>query len=106
MFEVGQQVVRIRCGKPTSHGEKVPAIGGVYTIRNFAKRRDGKIGLRLEEIINKPRFYSDLGYEECAFCPDTFRPVRKTDISIFTALLVSSPIKEKVCSLIGAGNRT
>ncbi len=84
MFSVGQKVICIKAppGAPFFPWRAFPKHGQVYTIRDF--RSDDS--LRLVEIQN------DIGMSglECGFCPRRFRPVveRKTDISIFQALLV------------------
>jgi hypothetical protein len=94
-FGVGDLVVCIRAFRKTKNlREKYPVVGQVYTIRDIELPDDAECGLRLEEIINPPYDYRQ-GLVECWFDSQNFRPVRKTDISIFDVVLVSVP-KEKV----------
>lgn len=91
-FRVGQKVVCIGGKRIGGHGtEAIPEFGSVYTVREFGA--DG--GIRLVEIVNPPLAYIE-GFFECTFAVESFRPVveRKTDISVFTALL--TPSKSKV----------
>lgn len=93
MFSIGQQVVCIEDKYWRAHcGETTPVKGRIYTIREIEVHKEG-VGLRFEEIVNAPFQYSD-GLKECAFWRHAFRPVRKTDISIFTAML--TPVGSKV----------
>ena len=62
-------------------GETAPIAGNIYTIRGA--NSDGYFWL--EEIVNEPKYYWN-GHEECAFDPQAFRPVRSTDISVFTEI--------------------
>jgi hypothetical protein len=86
MFHLGQMVVAKRrdgCGSLPPGGlprpilGQLPVNGQIYTIRGFDPR--GGDGLYLEEVVmpNGP-----LGYE-WTFHRGNFRPVRKTDISVF-----------------------
>ncbi|KQZ49739.1 hypothetical protein ASD54_12435 [Rhizobium sp. Root149] len=95
-FTVGMKVV---CIRPSGHLEfscccnTVPELGQVYTIRQIEKNpANGEIYFRLEEIVNPPRYYAE-GYGEYCFHRSWFRPVveRKTDISIFRAMLNKTP---------------
>lgn len=63
---------------------EIPAKGIVYTVRNTFRDRDGSGYVRLNEIM----MYS--------FDIEAFRPVqkKKTDISVFTALLKKFDVKE------------
>lgn len=92
-FHVGQKVVCIRDIEPY-FDEAMPEVGRVYTVRSIEGFLLG-VGIRLVEIINPPRDYSNARCE-CSFWIGAFRPVveKKTDISIFTALLNPSPAKE------------
>ena len=60
-------------------GEEVPLEGKIYTIRDmFFVPMSGDLGyyfFRLEEIVNSPRPYSDIGFAECAFSQYAFKPV-------------------------------
>lgn len=103
MFYVGQKVV---CVEPSRGGgypdDIVPYVGGIYTIRGIDANRAGgayHTGLFLEEIVNPLRGYA--GYvvlSEASFRATRFRPLteRKTDISVFRALLNPADHKELV----------
>lgn len=97
MFHVGQQVVcmHVWCRADTAYlrGERYPAKGGVYTVREIELPTDGEVYLRFEELVNPPRRTPAPGTTsaEVCFAADKFRPVRKTDISIFTAMLSPAP---------------
>ena len=93
-FRIGQKVVCVDGTRLCLDlGEQRPVKGRIYTIRNFCEDDTDGTGLRLEEIVNEPRHYTD-GYAEIAFYVWRFRPVRTTDISIFTAMLTPIPHKE------------
>lgn len=101
MFRVGQKVV---CVDAESNGKYVPCgfgtplnnnmhglkLGSIYTIREL----DDVFGVaicRLEEIR---RDYEPILGNESGFALERFRPIveRKTDISIFTAMLKPSRV--------------
>lgn len=63
--------------------------GAVYTIRELYFQGE-TLCVRLEEIIREYDFWGDC---EVGFNAARFRPVVKTDISIFTAMLAPSPKK-------------
>lgn len=93
-FHVGQKVV---CVEDRPHFlDKVKRLdrGAVYTIREeFRSAVTGRYGVFLNEVV-MPRLESG---EELGWLATRFRPVqeRKTDISVFTKLLVSPPkVKE------------
>lgn len=95
-FRVGQKVVCVSEWKRIGGfgGEIGPIHGEVYTIREVGFLHPDfprMVTVRLDEIANEVW----LGFETC-FAATRFRPVvqRKTDISIFKALL--TPSKEKV----------
>jgi hypothetical protein len=87
MFRIGQQVVCIKRGPwrwhPQDGGEDVcqegPKFGEVVTIDGFHWEDD--------------RFLLLNGWPMLAFDPFQFRPVKKTDISVFTAML--NPVRQK-----------
>ncbi len=96
-FRVGQRVVCVRDAKDIiDHDprEAGPQKDSIYTVREVLLEDDG-FYLLFDEIRNQPRYYAD-GYGEVCWHHEGFRPVvdRKTDISIFKALL--TPSKEKV----------
>ena len=92
-FYVGQKVVCVddRRGE-ADHSEITPVKCQIYTVRDVVEWR-GQFGLRVHEILNPVDPW--LG-EERAFYASRFRPVveRKTDISIFKAML--NPSREDV----------
>ncbi len=92
-YVVGQQVACIHDG-PWKGGwetDRCPVYGGIYTIREVVPHLD-TIGLTFEEIVNIP---CPLGHIECIFQWDNFKPIKKTDISIFKKLLSPTP-KQRV----------
>lgn len=72
----------------------VPLPGGIYTIRCHAPRSDDDAYL-LNEIRNRPVFTDSDGVCETAINARFLRPLvkRKTDISIFTAMLNPSKVR-------------
>lgn len=95
MFHVGQKVACIRdsyYGGPTDVFE--PIVGSVYTIRSIrvdVLRPQYGVSLVFEEITNS----IDRGGREPGFYSSRFRPIveRKTDISIFTAMLTPNKVE-------------
>lgn len=101
-FYVGQKVVFLgfinaRVPGKNCHGwEQFPQAEQVYTVRSVsAFPVTGGVMLRLEEVVNAPSPYIG-GIYEIGFAAERFRPVveRKTDISIFKAML--NPSDERV----------
>lgn len=92
-WHIGQQVV---CVKDfvgfNPYKDTLPEKGSVYTIRGFHTSPLG-VGIYLEEIINPRHNWTD-GFVEAAFSVEGFRPVRKTDISVFTEMLNVTPVRE------------
>lgn len=100
-WKVGDNVVciasaeRISVMQALNPGSNYPRSGGVYTIREIRddNRIDGRLTLLLVEIDNSHfigvKTDSGYGYKEPGFPVTGFRKVqrRKTDISIFTAIL-------------------
>ena len=84
-FQIGQLVVCIKQGKWNPSARLMPKAGDVLTIRNIYIGIDCEAYLQFEEIVNPalPNFEPP----EPAFWSQRFRPVRKTDISIFTQML-------------------
>lgn len=81
----------------------LPSKGGVYTVREITNgfHPDGRISVRLQEIINPPiDFYDGTPPEEPFFSGFRFRPLieRKTDtgMAILRKLLNGNKIEEKV----------
>jgi hypothetical protein len=102
MFSIGQQVVCIddTWGHPNwKFIPNRPSKGNIYTVRGYGRTS-------LCETINCPcpriflvgitnpivRWWGSF-FEEGSFPEYRFRPVRKTDISIFTAMLKAVPRK-------------
>lgn len=92
-FHVGQKVVCIegefdQAALAISLGVALPTKGVIYTIRNFEDRGDEPC-LRLIEIVNPKIMHHGDIFDEPAYANDCFRPLveKKTDISIFTAML-------------------
>lgn len=95
-FHVGQKVACIKRGswsyridgRATMFGEICPNCGDILTIREMIVS-DDTLFLRFKEIQNPLCEYRN-GLSECKFAASRFRPVieRKTDISIFTKMLM------------------
>lgn len=103
-FRIGQKVVCIGAEWEAAPqpGEVFPSIGVVYTIRGITVDRGGAsdaIGLYFDGLVNPPRICGNFPIQvEPSFGHTKFRPVieRKTDISIFTAMLNLSRQPAKV----------
>lgn len=98
-FHIGQKVVCIGLPWPdhawiaASFGTQFPEPGKIYTIRWVGvSERDGNAYVRLGEIINPIIVVPPWEQGEARFGARRFRPLvtRKTDISVFTALLNTS----------------
>lgn len=98
-FRVGQKVVCVSLEENAQHaisresakrfGAIYPQVGRVYTVRSIYETQSGLKGILLCELDNM-RASQRAGRErECGFVVNWFRPVadRKTDISIFKAML-------------------
>lgn len=77
-------------------GARYPSVGPIYTIREVYIASNGLVGLLLDEIDNREACLSLGLSREIGFPAIRFRPVveRKTDISIFKAMLSPSRVKE------------
>jgi hypothetical protein len=75
-------------------GETFPKAGAVYTIRSLSIE-GSEVFVQLAEIVNPVCVFEDI-IGESEFAAVNFRPVqpRKTDISIFTAMLDSARERE------------
>jgi hypothetical protein len=94
-FRVGQKVVCVKNGAAKWRGQTQARVGEIYTIRDvYVDPISGDVGIHLAEIIN-PLHPCGIEY---GFYAKRFRPVvsRKTDISIFHAILNGAPVKEVV----------
>jgi len=95
-FHVGQKVVCVETWALSlgdGYGDEVgPVAGNVYTIRSIqVGRKAREVTVRLHEITNPIRPYYIIGMWEPDFNVRRFRPVKTTDISIFTAMLAPTP---------------
>lgn len=97
IIRAGMEVVCVRANWNGPHHLQASTIfpekGSVYTIREIFEgpfQYAGAFYVRLVEIRNKAE-PSELGPFEPAFNADGFRPVVKTDISAFTAMLAPTP---------------
>jgi hypothetical protein len=93
-FRVGQKVEYIGPaidGRPL--GQITPVPHEVYTVRDNGMCRDVP-AIRVFEIVNSPREWGS-GFFELWLNKDWFRPLveRKTDISIFTAMLDKARVR-------------
>lgn len=86
-FHVGQKVVCVD-DKPFNGGLDGLIAGNIYTIRGFGECMSGPLGIRLVELL-RPKPANDMPY-----LARRFRPIieRKTDISIFTAMLTPNRV--------------
>jgi hypothetical protein len=108
VFHVGQKVVCIDVSshkqkghlRPTYASTVTPTLGGVYTVRDIFDASvygHDEPGLLLDEIVNPVRRYISLaGPCECEqfFLAFRFRPVRTTNIDVFTKMLEPVPVRE------------
>jgi hypothetical protein len=107
-FDVGQKVVCVDnrprldgSGRRSGHGdETLPAQGAVYTVRAIVPGKPYGYehdGVLLEEIVNPVRQYqapSGPVRAELFFAAWRFRPLRSTNIDVFTRMLKSAPVRE------------
>lgn len=97
-FDIGKMVVCINDTwvQERRYGERMPYKGQVLTIRSIEiNSEDDRPYLRFEEIVNPIAEYPS-GTHECRFLAFQFRPVRKTDISVFTELLETPPLEFEI----------
>jgi hypothetical protein len=99
-FRVGQRVVCVDDDFPEEYfyGDGTPNLpysGGVYTVRDLCMwsfNGDTHPGIYLEEVVNpERRWIRPIAIAEHPFWAGRFRPVKETDISIFTAMLAPTP---------------
>lgn len=106
-FRVGQKVVLVDdspinfkgCAARADGrkaGVQYPTVGSVYTVRKAYVASNGMVGILLAEIDNHAACLRLGLSDEIGFPAIRFRPVveRKTDISIFKAMLNPSRVKE------------
>lgn len=92
-FHVGQRVVCVVDWEEPAYPDEIfPKLGVLYTVRSVDLNDDVQY-LRLHEIVNLPHFYEEGGFGEPNFEESGFLPIteRKTDISVFTAMLIGAP---------------
>lgn len=92
MFRVNQKVVCVEAAWDVHGFEKTPQCGAVYTIREIFTDTASGCAFALHEIVNRPAFYKGavgIRFVEKRWRSSNFRPLvsRKTDISIFKAML-------------------
>lgn len=97
-FHVGQKVVCVDAGDINGFGcrwmdDDAPTVGSVYTVTSIHADCTGDTVFHLVEIPRGPIARRQWG-ESAGYNVVRFRPVveRKTDISIFTAMLTGSKI--------------
>ena len=103
-FQIGQHVVCVDMTRrgdglhPLYPGTKVPVLGDIYTVRDIfdaAPYGYDEPGLLLAEVVNPVRSYicktRRLVRVEQFWLAFRFRPLRPTDISVFTAMLEPAP---------------
>ncbi len=109
MFHIGQKMVCIN-DKPMlfTRSDVISIVNGrIYTIRGIdldGCAVDGIPGLWLEEVVDQPE-RTCLGVRERSYCASRFRPVRTTDISIFTAMLAPTPRVKRQTLAEGAAQK-
>lgn len=100
MFHVGQKIVCVKeygqQREAAALGVILPQKGSIYTVRNFDDR-GASPALRVHEILNPEVMHGCGIFTEPAFASHGFRPIieKKTDISIFTAMLTPSPARSR-----------
>jgi hypothetical protein len=114
MLQVGQRVVCVDMTfrgdglRPLYYRTVLPVLGGIYTVRDVFDAApygyDDEIGLHLAEVVNPVRRYLcknrrmvDVEQFWLAF---RFRPVRTTNIDVFTAML--EPVPKEPAELVDA----
>lgn len=75
-FKVRMKIICVDDAHFSKEGEEVPVKGKIYTIRDMIYvSYMGHYFFRLEEIVNSPRQYIDIGFCECLFSQRAFKPV-------------------------------
>lgn len=96
-LHVNQKVVCIsEWDNGSYYGCNVPKLNEIYTVRDLEDD-----GIRLFEIKNSITFVHNtfsgkVSFEEPSFWQCNFRPLVKTDISVFEAMLIPTEQKELV----------
>lgn len=99
MFSPGDLVVCVNGRFPADsdlyYGDEIfVEEGAVYTVRETFLEYEGTHTLTVEEIINKPREYSD-GLVEFHFASSRFRPITRDRLEIFRSILRDAPVDDK-----------
>lgn len=93
MFEIGQRVVCVAYrgeDRPSNVGvENRPRIGGVYTIRDIGQDSKERLGVWLEEVVNRP-VPTLVGLRERGFFIQCFRALDERRLDIFRAMLTDA----------------
>lgn len=91
-FHIGQKVVCVNAAQRRDSWGKLPESlvrGAIYTIRDvYESHLPPAIGVRLEEIQGP---FCPFWREEIGFHAIRFRPVRETNIDVFTKMLEQQP---------------
>ena len=77
-FRVGQKIVcigKFKNNPPCYEPCIQPVKDKIYTIREIKKSKQGKVGLLLDEIVNKPTTHEN-GFGEQCFISTGFRPLQ------------------------------
>lgn len=103
-FRIGQEVVCVDDKPVGGIGDTSPLKSGqTYTVRwigDYSDSINGNIGIciRVEEICRNypvPFGYAEQDCRDVPYFAWRFRPVKTTDISIFTELLTDLPVGKK-----------
>lgn len=99
MFAPGDLVVcvdgKFPAGSDCYYGDETfVREGAVYTVRETFLEYQGTHTLTVEEIVNKPREYSD-GLVEFHFAASRFRPITRDRLEIFRSILRDAPVDDK-----------
>lgn len=93
MFEPGQKIICVDDqnwpAEFAAYTRNKPVKNAIYTVRAI-ERLDGIVGILLVEIRNARLYFATHRGDrllEPRFNPKRFAPCRKTDISVFTAML-------------------
>ncbi len=92
-WHVDQNIVCIEdiAHDPRKRPDRFPMKGAVYTIRGIRPNPDADtgslVGFLLAEIVNPHRIFSD-GRGEIHFGCESFRPIKRADLSCLQALLI------------------
>lgn len=103
MFRIGQSIQCVDVA-PRPYSDKTMTelltLNAIYTVREIDTRTVPYVGvatLLLNEIAMPPEYTKEFGRQEPGFASDRFRPLiaHETDISVFKALLNSTPARRE-----------